>query len=63
MITRPILEAQKELYERGRLETIANLNAFDGALKCIDDLLNILDQKEEAQNNFEETPEVELEEE
>lgn len=55
MITRPILEAQKELYEKGRAEALANFNAFNGAIEAIDNLLDILTQKEEAQAKEAET--------
>lgn len=56
MITRPILEAQKELYVKGKAEALAKVNeqaaavnAFNGAIEAIDNLLNICAQKEEAQ--------------
>lgn len=56
MITRPILEAQKELYVKGKADALAkvneaaaSVNAFNGAIEAIDNLLNICAQKEEAQ--------------
>ena len=48
MITRPILEAQRKLYLQGREKAIADVNAFNGAIKAIDDLLDLCAQKEQA---------------
>lgn len=56
MITRPILEAQRALYEKGKADALtkvneaaASVNAFNGAIEAIDNLLTICAQKEEAQ--------------
>ncbi len=49
MITRPILEAQREQYVKGRDQEIAKVNAFNGAIEAIDHLLTICAQEEEAQ--------------
>ncbi len=49
MITRPILEAQREQYVKGKEQAIAKANAFNGAIEVIDNLLTICAQEEEAQ--------------
>lgn len=56
MITRPILEAQREQYARDRAAAVAEadkaaatVNAFNGAIEAIDHLLTICAQEEEAQ--------------
>jgi len=56
MITRPILEAQREQYVRDRAQAVADsdraaarVNAFNGAIEAIDNLLNICAREEEAQ--------------
>jgi hypothetical protein len=49
MITRPILEAQREQYTKGRENAIAQVSAFNGAIEAIDHLLTICAQEEEAQ--------------
>jgi len=66
MITRPILEAQRELYVKGKdqalakvNEAAASVNAFNGAIEAIDNMLNICAQKEEAQAAAEKTAESE----
>ena len=66
MITRPILEAQKELYVKGRADAVAKVNeaaasvsAFNGAIEAIDNLLTICAQKEEAQAATETPPNTE----
>jgi hypothetical protein len=43
MISRPILEEKKKLYEQGREQAVQNISALNGAIECIDDLLRILD--------------------
>lgn len=48
MIDRAVLNEQKKLYERGKQEAIANVQALGGAIECIDSLLEILKQQEEA---------------
>ena len=54
MISSSILEAQKELYEKGRQEAMANVNAFSGAIEAIDSLLAMCDQYDEATKEKEE---------
>jgi hypothetical protein len=56
MITRPILEAQREMYAKGKDQAVASaneaaarVNAFNGAIEAIDHLLTICAQEEEAQ--------------
>ncbi len=56
MITRPILEAQKAQYVQGKAdaaarvtEAVATVNAFNGAIEAIDNLLTICAREEEAQ--------------
>ena len=48
MITRSILEAERKRYMEGRQAALANLNAFNGAIETIDDLLKLCAQEEEA---------------
>jgi len=47
MITRAILEAQRSLYVKGREEAIASISAFNGAIECIDNLLELVKQVED----------------
>jgi hypothetical protein len=62
MITRPILEAQRAQYVKDQAaavarvnEAAATVNAFNGAIEAIDNLLNICAQ-EEAARTAAETP-------
>lgn len=57
MITRAVLEAQRGLYEKGREEARAQISAFNGAIECIDNLLRLEDQYEQAQQEKEEVEE------
>jgi hypothetical protein len=49
MITRPILEAQREIYQKACEQHIAQMTALNGAIEAIDNLLKICAQEEEAQ--------------
>ena len=63
MITRAVLEEQKKLYEKGReearirvdqierakLQAVAEVNAFNGAIDATDHYLEMIAQHEEAQ--------------
>ncbi len=48
MLTKEILLAKRDVYERGRVKALGQFNAFIGAIEAIDDLLGILAQAEEA---------------
>lgn len=48
MIDRAILEAQRGMYVAGREQAIAQVNGFNGGIDAIDNLLRILDQRDEA---------------
>jgi len=54
-INRAVLEAQKELYMKGREGAVASVSAFNGAIEAIDNLLALLAQAEEAAKKEEET--------
>ena len=45
MISREVLNAQRELYVKGREQALAS---FGGALECIDNLLRLLDEADAA---------------
>ena len=65
MITRAVLEEQKKLYEKGReearirvdqierakLQAVAEVNAFNGAIDATDHYLEMIAQHEEAQSH------------
>jgi len=55
VITREILQAQRDLYLQGREKAIAQVNAFNGGIECIDNLLRILDSLENAEQMNKET--------
>jgi len=45
MISREVLKAQRDLYVKGREQTLAH---FAGALECIDNLLKLYDEADAA---------------
>ena len=49
MITREVLNAQRELYIKGREKAATAVAAFGGAIECVDNLLVLLDQADAAQ--------------
>ena len=49
MISREVLNAQRELYVKGREQALAS---FGGALECIDNLLRLLDEADAAQETL-----------
>jgi hypothetical protein len=49
MLTRPILEAQRETYVRGKEKALSQASAFSGAIEALDNLLAVLAQEETAQ--------------
>jgi hypothetical protein len=49
MITRPILEAQREMYVNARDQHIAQMTALNGAIEAIENLLKLCAQEEAAQ--------------
>ncbi len=66
MITRAILEAQRAQYVRDKAsasanvtEALATVNAFNGAIEAIDNLLTICAREEEAQAVAETPPNTE----
>jgi len=48
MISREVLNAQRDLYVKGREQAVASVSAFNGAIECIDNLLGLLDQADAA---------------
>ena len=63
MITKEILEAQLGLYQKGREQALTNLekakadvSAFNGAIECCNNLLNVL--KDLTEGKSEEKKEV-----
>jgi len=52
VITREVLNAQRELYVKGREQAITSISAFNGAIECIDNLLALLDQADAAQETL-----------
>lgn len=49
MLTRPILEAQRETYVRGKEKALLQASAFSGAIDAVNTLLAVLEQGETAQ--------------
>ena len=51
MISREVLNAQRGQYIKGREQAVASISAFNGAIECIDNLLDLLDQADAARES------------
>jgi len=51
VISRAVLNAQREQYVKGREQAVASVSAFNGAIEAIDNLLGLCDEYDAAQAN------------